>query len=148
MHAVDVNVLIYAYDPAFPHHPAARSALEGALAAESLALFPGVIASFVRLTTDRRVFSEPASPDTALGFIDALVARDRTHIIDPGARFWPTLRHLVRRYDLRGADISDASLAAAAIALRLTWVSFDRGFARFRELSWIDPAGDPAVDIR
>lgn len=142
MLAADVNVLIYAYDPSFPQHAAARRVLDEQAAAESLALFPSVIAGFLRLTTDRRVFTQPATPEAASDFIDALIARDSVRILDPGERYWPILRQLVRRYDMRGADISDATLAACAIAQRLTWVSFDRGFARFRELSWVDPADD------
>jgi hypothetical protein len=38
--------------------------------------------------------------------------------------------------------MTDVYLAAAALEINATWVSFDRGFARFRELRWCNPA-DP-----
>ena len=31
-------------------------------------------------------------------------------------------------------------LAAAALEVNATWVSFDRGFSRFKALRWLNPA--------
>lgn len=67
-----------------------------------MVLSPSVLAGFLRVMTDRRIFVEPVAPMTAVAFVDEL-------------------------------------LAASAIELGLTWVSFDRGFARFRALRWLNP---------
>ncbi len=37
------------------------------------------------------------------------------------------------------AAMTDVYLAAAAMEIHATWVSFDRGFARFKELRWLNP---------
>jgi len=50
-----------------------------------------------------------------------------------------TLRDLVIRLDLRGALITDAVLAALCIEHGLEIVSADSDFARFTELTWINP---------
>jgi uncharacterized protein len=41
--------------------------------------------------------------------------------------------------DARGNDIADAYLAAYALENNATWLSSDRGFARFRRLRWSHP---------
>ena len=35
--------------------------------------------------------------------------------------------------------MTDVYLAAAAMEIQATWVSFDRGFACFKELRWLNP---------
>jgi predicted nucleic acid-binding protein len=49
---------------------------------------------------------------------------------------------MVLDYRPSSVDMTDVYLAAAALEINATWVSFDRGFARFRELRWCNPA-DP-----
>jgi predicted nucleic acid-binding protein len=48
-------------------------------------------------------------------------------------------RQLADDIDARGNDIADAYLAAYALENNATWVSADRGFARFRKLRWSHP---------
>lgn len=63
----------------------------------------------------------------------------------------PTPRHasllgaLIRRYELRANMITDAQIAALAIEHGLTVYSADTGFARFSEISWVDPIAPPAA---
>lgn len=58
----------------------------------------------------------------------------------PGPQRWGVFRGLVADYRLRANDIPGAYFAALAIERRATWVSLDQGFARFRELTWVNPA--------
>jgi predicted nucleic acid-binding protein len=46
---------------------------------------------------------------------------------------------LPRDVDARGSDIADAYLGAYAAENKATWLSADRGFARFRRLRWNHP---------
>ena len=139
MRAPDVNVLLYALDPTSPHRELARTVLQPTPGGEGLVLFPAVIAGFVRLATDRRVFALPASADAALAAVDALVAAPHIAIAAPGPRVWPLMSELVSQHALRGPDVSDAFHAACALEQGATWVSFDRGFARFAALRFVHP---------
>lgn len=144
MLSVDVNVLAYAFDRSSAQHERARSVLEAHRASpELMVLFPSVVAGFLRVMTDRRIFTEPADPMTAVGFVDALLAGPSVRIAQPGERHWSIVRGLVETYQPRGPEMPDVFLAASAMELGVTWVSFDRGFARFRELRWVNPADEP-----
>ena len=56
-----------------------------------------------------------------------------------GERHWPNFRGLVEQHGLRGNDIPDAYLAALALEQGATWVTTDRGFARYEGLRLLDP---------
>ena len=61
----------------------------------------------------------------------------------------PTPRHanllggLIRRYELRANMVTDAQIAALAIEHGLTVYSADTDFARFAEITWVDPTAPP-----
>jgi len=48
---------------------------------------------------------------------------------------------LIRRYDLMANMITDAQLAALAVEHGLTVHSADTDFARFSEITWVNPVG-------
>lgn len=52
----------------------------------------------------------------------------------PGERHWSIFTGLCRDVAARGNTIPDAYLAAIAIEQSATWVTADRGFARFPDL--------------
>lgn len=141
LQCVDVNVLVQACLAAAPRHQQARAwLLTHRGAAEGLGLFSVVVSGFLRVATDRRVFSEPLDAATAFSFIDSLTASSAVSILDPGPRHWGLFRQMVLDYRPSSVDMTDVYLAAAALEINATWVSFDRGFARFRELRWCNPA--------
>ena len=129
----DVNVLVAASRSDHPHHAAARTWLENALADAStgstIKLQPMVVASFLRLVTHKRVFVEPTPTSEALGFIDALLASAGVECPGLGAE-WPVMRRLCEELALAANDIPDAWLAAAAIHQGERVASFDAGFKR------------------
>jgi len=49
-------------------------------------------------------------------------------------------RRLIAEHGPVGPDVTDVHIAAAALSLGAELISFDRGFARFHELKWINPA--------
>lgn len=141
MISVDVNVLVYAFDESSPRHHVARSLLERHLiGSERLLIFPTVATGFLRVVTDRRVLKAPAEPAQALAFLDALLQSPSVRLAGVEAQAWQQFRAAVDRYGLRGPDMTDALLMACAVTAGATWYSFDRGFARFDELTWVNPA--------
>jgi uncharacterized protein len=140
MLCVDVNVLVYAHRVDLPEHANYRPLLERlANDDEALGLPDAVLSGFARIMTSRRIFTEPTSPAKVWQAIDALLAAPATMQLRPGERHWPLFRQLAGDLDARGNDIADAYLAAYALENNATWLSADRGFARFQRLRWSHP---------
>ena len=144
MQSVDVNVLVYTFDADSPQHARARQMLEETAATrEPLILFPAVLTGFMRVVTDRRILVNPAEPAQALDYLQRLLDWPNVRVVESGPRWWGTFATLIAQHSPRGAEMSDVALAAMAVDHGATWVSFDRGFARFRGLAWVNPADTP-----
>lgn len=140
MLCADVNVLVYAHRKDLPEHKDYRRLLEQlANDDQPLGLPDLALSGFVRVMTNRRIFTEPMASDEALKAVDALLAAPAAMRLRAGERHWELFRRLASDIDARGNDISDAYLAAYALENNATWVSADRGFARFRRLRWSHP---------
>ena len=75
-----------------------------------------VIAGFLRLVTNERVFVKPDSIEDAIAFVDALLASPGVELRAPGAE-WPLLRDKLLRLGLQGNFVADAWIAAATEVL-------------------------------
>jgi toxin-antitoxin system PIN domain toxin len=129
----DLNVLLAAFRSDHPQHQAALVWLNQAIATcatgGSIELLPMVAAGLLRLATNRRIFTAPATIGEAVAFVDSLLSIPGVEMRELG-REWPTLRQMGRDHDLAGNDITDAWIAAAVRTLGTHLVTFDRGFAR------------------
>lgn len=129
----DVNILIAASRSDHPHHKAAYACLEEAIAAcadgASVKLMPMVVASFLRLVTNSKIFVRPTPVEDAIGFMDALLAVPGVEMPPLGTE-WPMLRQLCIEKKLAANDIPDAWLAAAVIQLSEHLVTFDTDFKK------------------
>jgi uncharacterized protein len=140
MLCVDVNVLVYAHRSDLDEHPDYRDLLERLVNGTEPVGIPDLgLVGFVRVVTNRRIFAEPTSADEAWTAVDALLAAPSATRLSPSERHWTLFRELAADIDARGNDISDAYLAAYALENNATWLSADRGFARFRRLRWTHP---------
>ncbi len=136
----DVNLLLYAYDTAAPHHLAARDWWEGALSGdEPVGLAWVTLLAFVRITTRRAIFEEPFSVDEAVGHVDSWLAQPQVMVVHPGHRHAEHLFRFLRRLGTAGNLTTDAHLAALAIEHGCTLHSTDADFARFPGLRWRNP---------
>jgi len=129
----DVNVLIAASRSDHPHHKTAYARLNDAIAAcadgASVRLMPMVVASYLRLVTNAKIFVVPTPVQDAVEFLDALFAMPGVEMPPLGAE-WPMLRQLCVEKNLSANDIPDAWLAAAVIQLGEHLVTFDAGFRK------------------
>lgn len=140
MRCVDVNVLVYAHRHDLPEHADYRPLLEQwANDEEPLGLCDLVLSGFVRLMTNRRIFAEPTRPQEAWAAVDALLAAPAAMPLQPGERHWGLFQQLADDITARGNDVPDAYLAAYAVENNGTWLSADRGFARFSRLRYRHP---------
>ena len=129
----DVNVLIAASRSDHPHHKSAHAFLDGAVSAcadgASLKLMPMVVASFLRLVTNSKIFVHPTPVREAVEFLDALITVPGVEMPSLGAE-WPMLRQLCIDKKLTANDIPDAWLAAIVNHLGEHLVTFDADFKK------------------
>lgn len=137
----DVNVLIYAFRTDVREHTLCRRWLDGVVLGETrFGLSPLALGALIRVTTNRRAYSEPSTLDEAFGFCDDLLAQPHCQIVEPGERHWDIFRRLCIETNTRGPTVTDAWYAALAIEWGCEWVTLDRDYARFPGLRWRLPA--------
>lgn len=136
----DVNVFINARRRDAPDHARCRDWLQERLGgSEAFGVSELVLSAFVRLVTNHRFANPPTPPDRALEFCDVVRSAPASLIVAPGSRHWAIFADLVHATQARANVIPDAYLAALAIENGATFVTRDRGFARFAGLRLLDP---------
>ena len=129
----DVNILVACARSDHVHHMVARAWLDGARSCcargGTVKLMPMVVASFLRLVTNPRIFETPMPVESAVAFADALLAVPGVDMVSLGAE-WPVLRQLCLGLQLTGNALPDAWLAAAVQYGGGHLVTFDKDFKK------------------
>jgi len=137
---VDVNLLLYATVATTPEHSVARPWLNSCLNGTAAVGLPWAsLLGFVRLVSNRRVYSEPVSAAEAWHEVERWLDCPSVWIPQPTDRHREILRPLLLEATLRANLVSDAHLAALAIEHGLTLCSTDGDFSRFKNLRWNNP---------
>ncbi len=138
----DVNVLVYAFRREAMRHEQYASWLAGLVAGEEeIALHDHALIGFVRIVTNPRVVPDPAPVALALEFVRRVRMARRARWLAAGHASWDRLTELAAQdRGISGNLVPDAHLAAVALAHGCRLATADRGFARFPELDWFDPA--------
>ncbi len=140
MQLPDVNVLIYAHREDAPEHDRyatwLRTLTEGD---EPFGISEFVLASFLRIVTNRKIFDPPTPMATAIAFCNQLVGCAHAVMVFPDGRHWNLFVDLCT--DIQGPLVTDAYLAALAIEHGCELISTDSDFARFKGLRWRHPLG-------
>ena len=136
----DVNLVLYAEIDAFPHHRAARRWWEDLLNGErEVGLASLTVFGFIRISTNRRVFTEPLAVEEAIGRVRRWLAQPNVTFLVPGPRHLDTAFQLLERVGTAANLTMDAQLAAHAIEHRGEVHSNDSEFGRFEALRWVNP---------
>lgn len=136
----DVNVLLGAHRKDDPAHGQLNSWVEERLrGSEPFGVSELVLSAVVRIATNHRVYANPATPQAVLTFCEQVRSSPAASIVAPGPRHWDIFAELVGMTRARANVVPDAYLAALAIENRATFVTRDRGFARFPGLRLLDP---------
>jgi uncharacterized protein len=139
----DINLLIYAYNEAAPHHARARAWWEGLLQREHPIGIPWVVTlGFIRLVTHPRVLNEPLTPDAALQCVEVWLEQPTVQVLDPGPRHLVLVRSLFEATGVAGSLTTDTHLAAIALEHQCELHSNDADFRRFPGLRWRNPLED------
>ncbi|MGH9305948.1 MAG: TA system VapC family ribonuclease toxin [Acidimicrobiales bacterium] len=137
---VDANILLYAADETSRFHPGAKTWLEDALNGSRRVGLPWVsLTAFVRIATHPRALQDPLTPCDAWQFVENWLDAPAAWVPAPGPAHREILGRLVRDLELTANLVSDAVLAALCLEHGLQIVSADSDFARFREITWLNP---------
>ena len=72
MTLIDANLLLYAYDSASPRHDAARRWLAAEFSSgRPVRLALATLLAFVRIASDRRIFTHPMAPADACELVES-----------------------------------------------------------------------------
>lgn len=143
MFLLDVTVVLAAHRGDHPDHGIVRPWFDELMACDEPFAVPSMVwASFLRITTNRRIFEVPSPRSEAFAFIDATCAQPHHLLIRPGPRHLTLLRELCEEADMSGDLVPDAVLAAIAVEHHCDVVTLDRDFARFASVRHIRPGVD------
>ena len=137
---VDATILIYAFDADSPFHESARRWLTDMLdSGRRIGMPTQSLTAFIRIVTHPKVARHPTEPSTAVEVVRDWLGSPSVWRPAPGPAHGQLFCGLVERYHLTGNLVSDASLAALALEHGLPLCSADTDFARFTELTWVNP---------
>jgi toxin-antitoxin system PIN domain toxin len=137
---VDANILLYAVDEASAQHDRASRWLEAALnGSRRIGLPWSSLTAFVRIATHPRALAEPLSAAQAWSYVEEWLDAPAAWVPQPGRAHREILGRLLRDLDIRANLVPDAVLAALCIEHGVSVVSADSDFARFPELTWVNP---------
>lgn len=127
---VDINILVAAARADHAQHLIAKKWMDDFFAVSqpeaTLLLTMPVVAGFIRLVTNPRVFKEPTEPKEALAYIKNLLSNPEVRWVEKSSE-WSSFDKLVAGKNLAGNDIPDAWLASLAVSLSEPFVTFDKG---------------------
>jgi hypothetical protein len=137
---VDANILLYAEDSLSPHHQLARSWWDEQLSGSGpVCLSWVVLAAFIRIGTNPRVFAHPLSLAQALRRVESWLDQPCTRVVQPTERHWVVFQQMLTSGQAVGNLVTDAHLAALSVEHGCELFSTDADFARFPKLKWKNP---------
>lgn len=95
--------------------------------------------AFVRIVTNPRALHDPLMTSQAWMLVEGWLDAPAAWVPAPGPGYREILGHLLEEHDVRGNLVADAALVALCIEHGLEMVSTDSDFARFPEVSWVNP---------
>lgn len=137
---LDVNILVAAHRADHPDHKMVRPWFDQLLDGnEQFGTPAGVWTSFLRITTNRKIFKVATPLSDAFEFLDATCSQPNHLLLNTGPRHLELVKKMCVEADAKGDLVPDAVLAAIALEHNCTIVSLDRDFALFQSVEHILP---------
>lgn len=137
---VDTNLLVCAHISSAREHARAKAWLDERLSDSTRVGLPWQsILGYLRVATNRRIFPNAPSLETAWAQTQSWLACPNVWIPTPGPDAPEILGRMLVHARAGANLIPDAALAALAVEHGLTLCSNDGDFARFTGLKWMNP---------
>ena len=140
-YSVDVNVLLYASDQASPRYDKAIQFLQSrASDPELFCISWPTLMAYIRISTHPSIFSQPLSPEEALGNVENLIGLPRVRVLSEDDGFLTIYRQVTGKFPVRGNLVPDAHLAALLLqhGIRKIYTA-DPDFKKFEFLEVNNP---------
>ncbi|WP_255604934.1 TA system VapC family ribonuclease toxin [Mycolicibacterium xanthum] len=132
--------MLYAYRHDLPRHADYANWLQALMTGdEPVGISELALSAVVRLATNHRIFDQPGTPTEVLAYCQAVRTAPAAVPLRPGDRHCGIFDQLCREASPTANLVPDAYHAALAIENRATWLTNDRGLARFPKLMWRRP---------
>jgi uncharacterized protein len=136
----DINLLLYAYDSDSPFHDKAVVWWQHCLSGTEPVGLPAVVAlGFVRVATSARAFRDPMSVAEAASCVRSWLERPMVRVVDPDPDHVGQVLKMLETIGAAGNLVTDAQIAALALACNAVVHTADADFQRFPGLRWINP---------
>jgi toxin-antitoxin system PIN domain toxin len=136
----DVNLLLYAVLPESPFHPRAQAWWEQVVnESNPIGLTDTTIFGFLRTATNPRITERPLGVNEALAFVRDWLSQPNIEVLVPGSNYIRIALRLLEQTGTAGNLTTDARLATYAIENKADVYSNDIDFARFPDVTWINP---------
>lgn len=136
----DVNLLLYAYDSDSPYHKKAADWWKACVGGKEVVGIPAVVLTgFLRIVTNPRVFEAPMPVKEAAQQIRAWLQYPRVQVLEFGGELFERMLTLVEDLGTAGNLVTDAQIAATALAYGGTVHTMDTDFVRFAGVRWFNP---------
>jgi predicted nucleic acid-binding protein len=141
--AVDTNLLVYAHRGGCVEHGAARRAIEGAANdSRGWGIAYSCVLEFWSVVTHPSSLGGASTPESARGFIQALIETAGATIFPPAASLLPRCLQVAGQLGVRGARIFDVQISLCALEAGATEIwTHDAGFIGLPGLKVLDPLG-------
>lgn len=139
---LDSNILLYGTMPIFPQHEAVKTWLERALSVgeDIVGITWQVAASFIRVSTNRRIFDQPLELHNVQDVLNDLFDNPMVSTVVPTDDHWQIYSKILNDLNLSGDIVMDARIVAMAVEHSSAIVSTDKDFRRFSDyVKIIDP---------
>lgn len=142
----DANLLLYAYNTSSPFHDRAKRWWEASLSGmEPVGLAYPILFSFLRIATSTRAFPAPFTLAEASGHVFSWLNRNVTRVLGEEPKHFQQVVALLDVAASPGGNlVTDAQVAAIAIAHNATVHTADRDFMRFTGLNCYYPLDQAA----
>jgi len=140
---IDTNLLLYATIEDFAEHDRTRAWLTAQFENVPKVGLPWhSVLGYVRLASNRSAFKRGRPVSEAWQIARRWLALDNVWIPQPTERHGRLINELIESSQVTSRSVMDIHLAALAIEHGLTLCSADNGFARYRNLRWLNPLED------
>ena len=138
---LDSNILLYAKMDGMPEYPVVSQWLSETMSvsANELLITETAILSFLRISTNKRLFDPILGFDEARTYIERFLAHPATQLFRPSLQHFADVAEFMKKHHFRGNDAMDAHLAVIALTTGATLVTRDTDFKKIPYLKILDP---------
>lgn len=138
---LDSNILLYAKMDAMPEHEVVARWLEGAVSDQNntVNICETSVLSFLRITTNRKVFNPTLPGSEAEKFIDSLFNCTNVNLLRTSSAHFREVIRVMDRSRSYGNMAMDAHLAVLAMSIGATLVTRDSDFKKIPYLKTFNP---------